>query len=76
MLVNLLGVSPVNFQSEQGQDVRGVSVYFSYPNTVAGAIGDICERKFIKGASVDSFALGVWDFDFNTKGQLISFKEG
>lgn len=57
MNVSLVGVQDMDFKSRDGNDINGVKVFISYPDS--NTYGNVAESKFIQRNVFESFKLPV-----------------
>ena len=84
--VKLCGVRNLDFKTKEGDTIKGIKIFFSYPDP--GVVGEITDNKFIStslcsdlGVTFEDLKTYVGDFinlDVNIKGKLtaISPAEG
>lgn len=80
--VNLIGVQPMDFTTNEGDQIKGIKVHVSYQDE--NVMGYACEAKFLNaqacknlGISVDSLEplIGeVVEIDTNIKGKITAIK--
>lgn len=73
MVITARGVRNVDFETDKGERMVGVSLYFSY--TAEGVEGEVCEKRFISASMLGLLELEVganYNAQFNTNGKLVS----
>lgn len=86
MVVNLCGVRDLDFQTKEGDTIKGIKIFFSYEED--GVSGHATDSKFISSSLCDRLGLSfkvladyigqVIDIDVNLSGKItgISAVEG
>ena len=76
MKVNVLGTRAVNFTNNNGETVKGTSIWLSWALTGENASGQESEKFFIaEGGAIQAPSLKVgqeYTAGFNNKGKLVS----
>ena len=77
MTVTLLGYNKMSFKADDGRQLEGTSIYYSYPTFAKNGYGVEAEKKFV-AADFDLPPLIVGDtyeMDFSSKGRLLAMRE-